>query len=325
MTTLTRRQLLAGATAAGAVLAGPGAAGAQGFPTRQIRFVCPYPAGGTTDFLTRILAEKLGELVGQRVLVENRAGAAGVIGMKEVAGSQPDGHTIVMTDTSIAITPTLNPGAGLDPRAFAPVILAAAFPSVLVVHPSVPARTLPELIALARANPGKLNFGSGGIGTGPHLHGEMFKAKAGLSIEHIAYRGNAPALQDLVAGQIQVLFTGGPTASSHIAAGTLRLIATTGSERLPAFKDTPTALEQGLQGFVAEQWFGVLAPAATPPQVVERLNQLLRAALADGALSQRIADQGGIPKPGTPDAFASYIVSETAAWAEVIRTARITL
>lgn len=322
MTTLDRRCLLA--AAAYAALA-PHVAWAQTFPARQIRFVCPYPPGGTTDFITRILAERLTETIGQRVLVENRAGAAGVLGMREVAGSEPDGHTIVMTDTSIAITPTLNPGAGLDQRAFAPVVLAATFPSVLVVHPSVPARTVPELIAHARANPGKLNFGSGGIGTGPHLHGEMFRWRAGIDIEHVAYRGNAPALADLLGGQIQMLFTGTPTAGSHIQAGTLRLIATTGSERLPAFRDTPTAIEQGLAGFVAEQWFGVLAPAATPAATVQRLNELLVAAIRDPGITSRIVEQGGIPKPGTAADFAAHIARETTAWADVIRAARITL
>jgi tripartite-type tricarboxylate transporter receptor subunit TctC len=320
MTSFDRRRLLA----AGAVLlAAP--ARAQTFPARQIRFVCPYPPCGTTDFITRILAERLTETIGQRVLVENRAGAAGVLGMREVAASEPDGHTIVMTDTSISITPTLNPGAGLDPRAFAPVVLAATFPSVLVVHPSVPARTLPELIAHAKANPGKLNFGSGGIGTGPHLHGEMFKWRAGLDIVHVAYRGNAPALADLLGGQIQILFTGTPTAGSHIQAGSLRLVATTGSERLPAFRDTPTAIEQGLAEFVAEQWFGVLAPAATPAAVVARLNEMFAAALREPSIATRIAEQGGIPRGGSPQVFAAHIAREATAWADVIRAARITM
>jgi len=320
--TTTRRTVLTGALAAPFLATQVRAQAPSG---RQIRFVVPYPPGGTTDFITRILAERMGEATGTRVLVENRAGAAGVVGLREVAGSAPDGTTIAMTDTSIAITPTLNPGSNLSPAQFAPVILAAGFPSVLVVHPSVPARNLPELIAHARANPGRLNFGSGGVGTGPHLQGELFKWRAGIEIEHVAYRGNAPALADLLGGQIQILFTGTPTAIQHIRAGTLRLIATTGDRRLSAFPDMPTAVEQGLREFVTQQWFGVLAPAGTPAPLVEGLNAMLRQALTDRTIAGRIDEQGGIPMPGTPAEFAAYIAAETQVWADVIRQARITL
>jgi tripartite-type tricarboxylate transporter receptor subunit TctC len=286
--------------------------------------VVPFAPGGTTDFVARVMSEKMSELAGQRFFVENKTGAAGAIGMRDVAGSAPDGYTVLMGDTTTAITPTLNPAAGIDPfKMFAPIGLVGVFPSVLVLHPSVPAKTVAELVAHAKQNPDKVNFGSGGIGTPPHLQGEQFRLKTGTAMQHVPYRGAAAALQDVVAGQIQMLFTAGPTAGPFIEGGQLRLIATTGAERLPMAAATPTLREQGVD-FVSAQWFGLFAPARTPAPIVARLSELHNQALRDSAVAKRITEQGGFLKPGTPVDFARFIESEIAAWGDIVRSANVT-
>jgi tripartite-type tricarboxylate transporter receptor subunit TctC len=298
---------------------------ARAFPDRNIRLVVPFAPAGTTDFVARVVADKISETASQRVFVENKTGAAGAVGMREVANAQPDGHTILMTDTTVAISPTLNAKAGINPALFEPVALVGIFPSVFVVHRDVPANSVPELIEHARKNPRKLNFGSGGIGTGPHLQGELFKWKAQIDIAHVPYRGAADALRDVVAGNIQMLFTAAPTAMPQIQAGTIRLLATTGAERLPAAAQAPTMIEAGLPGFVSAQWFGILAPAKTPPAVVARLNQLVTAALADPVVAKKIIDQGGFLKPGSPSDYSRFIAGEVAAWGDIIRSAGVTM
>lgn len=297
---------------------------AKAYPSANIRMVVPYAAGGTTDFVGRLIAEAMSEqLNGHRFFVENKTGAAGAIGMKDVAGSKPDGYTVLLGDSTMAVTPTLTPAAGIDPlKMFRPVCLIATFPSVLVVHPSVPAKTVAELVAYAKANPGKLNFGSGGVGTVPHLQGEQLKLKTGASLQHVPYRGAAAALQDVVAGQIQMLFTAAPTALSFIEGGQLRLIATTGAERLPIAAQVPTLVEAGVKDFVSSQWFGLLAPAGTPEPVVARLNELAVQATRNPSVAKRITDQGGFPQPGAPEDFAKFIASEIKTWGDVVRASQ---
>lgn len=329
MTRLTRRSFLHASLAASVAPLGSGwlsgAAHAQTYPSRNVRMVVPYAPGGTTDFVARVVAEKMSELAnGYRFFVENKAGAAGAIGMKDVAASEPDGYTVLLGDSTMAVTPTLTPGAGIDPlRMFKPVSLIATFPSVLVVHPSVPAKTVDELIAYAKQNPGKMNFGSGGNGTVPHLQGEQFKLKTGTNLQHVPYRGAAAALQDVVAGQIQMLFTAAPTANAFIEGGQLRLIATTGAERLPIAAQVPTLVEAGVKDFVSSQWFGLLAPAKTPEPIVARLNELAVQAARDPGVAKRITDQGGFLQPGSPEEFTRFIEGELKSWGDIVRAAKV--
>ena len=329
MTRFTRRSFLhasLGASVASLGIARTSPpAWAQTYPSRNVRMVVPYAAGGTTDFVARVVAEKISELAnGYRFFVENKAGAAGAIGMKDVAGSEPDGYTVLLGDSTMAVTPTLTPGAGIDPlKMFKPVSLIATFPSVLVVHPSVPAKTVDELIAYAKQNPGKMNFGSGGNGTVPHLQGEQFKLKTGTDLKHVPYRGASAALQDVVGGQIQMLFTAAPTANAFIEGGQLRLIATTGAERLPIAAQVPTLVEAGVKDFVSSQWFGLLAPAKTPAPVVARLNELAVQAARDPGVAKRITDQGGFMQPGSPEDFTRFIEGELKSWGDIVRAAKV--
>jgi tripartite-type tricarboxylate transporter receptor subunit TctC len=287
--------------------------------------VVGFAPGGTTDFVARLVGEKMGGTLGQRFVVDNKPGAAGAIATKGVARSDPDGYTVLMGDSSLAITPTLSPSAGIDPlKMLAPVGLVGTFPSVLVVHPSVPASNVSELIAYAKAHPGELNFGSGGIGTVPHLQGELFKLKTGTDIVHVPYKGNAAALQDLLGGSIQMMLAGAPTALAFIQNGQLKLVATTGKERLPIGVDAPTMLEAGID-FVSAQWFGMLAPAGTPPAIVNRLNEALQQAMQDPEVAKHLTEQGGFLRPGSPEDFATFIADEVKAWGDVVRAAKVEL
>ena len=298
---------------------------AQDYPSRPIQLVVGFAPGGTTDFVARLVGEKMGDTLGQRLVVDNKPGAAGAIATKGVARSDPDGYTLLMGDSTLAITPTLSPSAGIDPlKMLAPVGLVGTFPSVLVVHPSVPASNATELIAHVKAHPGELNFGSGGIGTVPHLQGELFKLKTGTDIVHVPYKGNAAALQDLLGGSIQMMFAAAPTALAFIRSGQLKLVATTGKERLPIGVDAPTLLESGVD-FVSAQWFGMLAPAGTPAAIVDRLNEALRQAMQDPEIAKRLAEQGGFPRPGSPEDFAAFIADEVASWGDIVRAAQVTL
>lgn len=320
-----RRHFLKGGLALGAAGAfGAPPAFAQAYPVRPVRVVVPFTAGGTTDFVARVVCEKMGEIAGHNFIVENKAGAAGVVGVKQVAGSEPDGYSLLFSDSSLAVTPTTNPGAQLDPlKMLQPIGLAGVFPSVLVVHPSVPAKTAGELADYAKANPDKVNFGSGGIGTVPHLQGEQFKLVTGAPITHVPYRGAAAALQDLVGGQVQMLFTAAPTALAFIRSGHLKLLATTGAERLPTLAEAPTLVEAGYKDLVSAQWFGLLAPARLPPDLVKRVTDLLTASLDDAVVAAKITDQGGFLRRGTPDDFGAFIGEEIKRWRDVITAARL--
>jgi tripartite-type tricarboxylate transporter receptor subunit TctC len=291
------------------------------YPSRPIRFIMPYPVGGTIDMSGRLVAQHLGELLGQQVVVDNRTGAGGTLGTETAAKSPPDGYTIVMGGTgTLAISPGLDRKLGYDPlRDFAPITLLATTPYVLVVHPSVPAANTRELIALAKKEPGKLNYASGGSGSAPHLIGEMFRSRAGINVVHIPYKGSSPAKIDLVAGRVQMFFTGIPPVLGDIRAGTLRAVGVTTAKRTASLPDVPTIAESGVSGFDVSPWFGTLAPARTPPAIVTRLNELSVRVLRAAPVRDRLARDGVDVVGNTPKEFATFIRSEMDKWAKAIR------
>jgi tripartite-type tricarboxylate transporter receptor subunit TctC len=294
---------------------------AQTYPTKPIRIVVPFPPGGATDILARDVAQKLTEAWGQSVIVDNRPGAGGNIGSELVAKSAPDGYTLEMgTVGTHAINASLYAKMPYDHvKDFTPVILVAGVPNVLVVNPSVPANSVGELIAYAKANPGKLNFASSGNGTSIHLSGELFKVMAGVQITHVPYKGSTPALQDLLAGQVQMMFDNLPPSLPQIKAGKLRALAVTSLARAPALPDVPTLSESGLPGFDASSWFGILAPAGTPAPIVAKLNAEVAKWLATPEAKEKLAKQGANIAGGTPADFAKHIAAETAKWAKVVK------
>jgi tripartite-type tricarboxylate transporter receptor subunit TctC len=281
----------------------------------------PYPVGGTIDMSGRMVAQQLGEVLGQQVVVDNRTGAGGTLGTDTAAKSPPDGYTIVMGGTgTLAVSPNLDRKLGYDPlKDFAPITLLATTPYVLVIHPSVPAASTRELIALAKAQPGKLNYASGGSGSAPHLIGEMFRSRAGINVTHIPYKGSAPAKIDLVAGRVQMFFTGIPPVRGEIRAGTLRAVGVTSGKRTSTLPDVPTIAESGVPGFDVSPWFGVLAPANTPPAIVTRLNEEMVKALRNPVLRERLAREGVDAVGNTPKEFATFIRSEMDKWARAVK------
>jgi tripartite-type tricarboxylate transporter receptor subunit TctC len=311
------------ALGAGAALALASVAGAQApaYPTKPIRLVVPFPPGGATDILARAVAQKLTEAWGQQVLVDNRPGAGGNIGSELVAKAAPDGYTLEMgTVGTHAINASLYAKMPYDHvKDFVPVILVAGVPNVLVVHPSVPVNSVAELIAYAKANPGKLNFASSGSGTSIHLSGELFKVMAGVQMTHVPYKGSAPAMQDLLGGQVQLMFDNLPPALPQIKGGKLRALAVTSVTRAPALPDTPTVAEAGLPGFEASSWFGVLAPAGTPPAIVAKLNAEIAKWLATPEAKEKMLALGANAVGGPPEDFAKHIAAETTKWAKVVK------
>lgn len=316
--------LLRGLLFAAAVLAIQ-AAHAQSYPSRPIRLVVPFPPGGSADILGRALGQKLGEGLGQSVVVENRPGAGTAIAAELVAKAAPDGYTLMLgTVSSHAINPALNPKLPFDPlRDFTPIAPVAAIPFALLVHPSVPARTLPEFIGYARSKPGRLDYSSAGSGTSNHLAGELFEAMTGTHMVHIPYRGSAPALQDLIAGRVSVMFDLVLTAAPHVRSGAVRALAVTGAKRSAALPDVPTVAESGLPGYEVSAWFAVFGPAGLPRPIVDRLNAEIARALAAPDLQQRLASQGAETLAGSPDQFAAYLKGEVAKWAKVVRNAGV--
>ena len=306
-----------------AALAAAGGALAQAltYPTKPIRLVVPFPPGGATDILARDVAQKLTEAWGQAVVVDNRPGAGANIGTELVAKAPPDGYTLLMgTVGTHAINPSLYAKLPYDHiKDFAPVILVAGVPNVLVVNPALPVNSVAELIAYAKANPGKLNFASSGSGTSIHLSGELFKVMAGVQMIHIPYKGSAPAVQDLIGGQVQLMFDNLPPSLPQIKAGKLRALAVTSTTRAPALPDVPTMAEAGLPGFEASSWFGILAPAGTPPAIVAKLNAEIAQWLATPEAKEKLAKQGASAAGGSPDDFARHIAAETAKWAKVVK------
>ena len=296
-------------------------AGAQSFPAKPIRIVVPFPAGGTTDILARAAAQKLTESMGQPAVVDNRPGAAGNIGAELVAKAAPDGYTLLMgTVGTHAINASLYAKMPYDHvRDFAPVILVAGVPNVLVIHPSVPANSVQELIAYGKANPAKLNFASSGSGTSIHLAGELFKTMTGVQMTHVPYKGSAPAIADLLGGQVQLMFDNLPSALPHIKAGKLKALAVTSAQRSAALPDVPTVAESGLAGFEASSWFGLLAPAGTPKDVVAKLNGEVAKWLATPEAKDKLAALGAIAAGASPDDFTRHIATETTKWQRVVK------
>jgi tripartite-type tricarboxylate transporter receptor subunit TctC len=293
----------------------------QGYPNRTLRLVVPFPAGGTTDILARAAAQKLTESLGQSVVVDNRPGAAGNIGSDIVAKSVPDGYTLLMgTVGTHAINPSLYAKMPYDHvKDFMPVVLVAAVPNVLVVNPSLPVKSVSDLIKLAKAKPGEINFASSGSGTSIHLSGELFKTMAHVDMTHVPYKGSAPALTDLIGGQVQIMFDNLPSSLAQIKAGKLRAIAVTSQKRAPALPDVPTIAESGLPGFEATSWFGVLAPAGTPFPVVARINSEINKWLQTPEAREQLLAQGAAAAGGTPESFAAHIRAETDKWAKVVK------
>ena len=318
---MNRRTLLAAFAASLAAALAPAAVGQPAFPTKPIRIVVPFPPGGTTAILARAAAQKMTEAWKEQAVVDNRPGAGGNIGAELVARSPADGYTLLMgTVGTHAINASLYAKMPYDHvKDFAPVILVAAVPNVLVVHPSLPVHSVAELIAYAKANPGKLNFASSGSGTSIHLAGELFKVMAGVQMTHVPYKGSAPAIADLVGGQVQLMFDNLPSALAQIKAGKLRALAVTSAQRAAALPDAPTIAESGLPGYEASSWFGLLAPAGTPADVVAKINGEIARWLASPEAKEKLSSQGAIAAGGTPEDFARHIAAETAKWQRVVR------
>ena len=311
-----------GWTAVLALMLATAGASAQGYPTKPIRLVVPYPAGGPLDIMARAIGQKLTEAWKQPVVVDNRAGAGGNIGADFVAKSAPDGYTLLMGAVAThAINPSLYSKIPYDPvKDFAPVALVAQVPNILVVNPAVPAKTVSELIALARAKPGTLNFGSGSTGSTGHLAGELFNTMAGVKMVHIPYKGAAPATADLLGGQVQLMFDNLASALPNVKAGKLRALAVTTLARSAAIPGLPTIAESGLAGFDLTTWFGLLVPAGTPPEIVARLNAEIVRALDAKDMRERLEKMGAEPlSNNTPEHFAAFIRSEAAKYARVVK------
>jgi len=311
-----------GLTAVLALMLATAGASAQGYPTKPIRLVVPYPAGGPLDIMARAIGQKLTEAWKPPVVVDNRAGAGGNIGADFVAKSAPDGYTLLMGAVAThAINPSLYSKIPYDPvKDFAPVALVAQVPNILVVNPAVPAKTVRELIDLARAKPGTLNFGSGSTGSTGHLAGELFNTMAGVKMVHIPYKGAAPATADLLGGQVQLMFDNLASALPNVKAGKLRALAVTTLARSPAIPELPTIAESGLPGFDLTTWFGLLVPAGTPPEIVARLNAEIVRALDAKDMRERLEKMGAEPlSNNTPERFAAFIRSEAAKYARVVK------
>ncbi|MDM0032705.1 tripartite tricarboxylate transporter substrate binding protein [Variovorax sp. J22P271] len=320
---LKRRTFAIATAAATAALAlAPLAAGAQAaFPAKPITIIVPFSAGGTTDILARVVGQYMGRDLGQTVVVDNRAGAGGNIGGQAAARAPADGYTLFMgTVGTHAINQSLYKKMPFDPiKDFAPLSRVAMVPNLLVANPSQPFKNVKEMIAYAKANPGKINFGSSGNGSSIHLSGELFKQMAGVDMQHVPYRGSAPAVSDLLGGQIAVMFDNMPSAIPHVKGGKLRALAVTTAKRSPALPDVPTIAEAGVPGYEATSWFGLLAPAGTPAPVLAKLNASILKALADPEVKKKLAEQGAEPHGEQPAQFAAFIESETLKWGKVVK------
>ena len=293
---------------------------AQDFPSKAIRVVVPFPPGGGTDYMGRAVMQKVGESLGTTVVIDNRPGAGSSIGTEIVARSPADGYTVLIISGAHAINPSIYAKLPYDSvRDFAPVTMFASGPALLVVHPSVPAKSVKELIALAKARPGQINYASAGIGTPPHLSGELFKTMAGINMVHVPYKGNGPAYTDLIGGQVTVMFPNVSTAMAHVRAGKLRALAVTTKNRTPSAPELPTISEAGVPGYDVSSWYGLLAPAGTPPAVVSKLQTEIAKVLRSPDVSKNLTSQGLDLVGNTPDEFAAIIKSEIVKWAKVAK------
>jgi tripartite-type tricarboxylate transporter receptor subunit TctC len=320
--TIPRRQLVLAVAAAAASLF-PGVLAAQSYPSRPVRLIVGFPAGGPADVFSRVIAQRLSETLGQQFVVENRPGAAGATATELVARAAADGYTLLQLGPPQTTQGALSDKLGYDVlRDIVPVAGIARSPNVMVLHPSIPARTVPEFIAYGRSSPAPINMASSGNGTVTHLAGELFKHLTGVSMQHVPYRGSAPALTDLLGGRVAVMFENVPSSIEHIRSGKLAALAVTTSERVKALPDVPS-LSEFLPGYEASTWFGVGAPKGTPPDIVEALNAAINAGLNDPAVTMRIAELGGEPMIVSPATFRDFIRTETTRWKEVITSAGI--
>ena len=318
-----RRTLLGGAAAALGTLALPAFA-QSAYPSRPVKFVVPFPAGGPVDTTGRAVAQKLSESWGQQAIVDNRAGAGGIVGAEIAAKLPADGYNVFVCSIHHSVLPSLKPRLTYDiERDFVPVSFGAMFPVVLVAHPDVPVKTVADVIALDKRAPGTLSFGSAGNGGGTHLAGELFNMQAGTKLLHVPYKGSAPAMTDLLGGQVQFMFSDAPTALPQIKAGKVRAIAVASAKRSALLPDVPTVAESGLPGYEAYSWAAFLAPAGTPKDVVQRLSADIGKALSDPQVKQRLYDAGAEAMPTTPEAFGKMLNTEIAKWTKVVRTANI--
>ncbi len=319
--TLTHRLLYAIA----ALLLAASPAQAQDYPSRSITLVVPYAAGGGNDAMARIVADHMSKTLGQQIVIENRGGAGGTIATRAVARSAPDGYTLVLGGTgTLAVNPTLYANVGYDPRKdFAPVGLIATSALVVLVHPGVDARSIADLIALARNQPGKLNYASAGPGSGIHLGTELFASMAGIKLTHIAYRGSAPALNDLIGGHVDIYFSSLPPAVGIAGEGKVRALAVTGPQRSHVFPDLPTVAEAGLPGYEAVLHYGIAAPAGTPGAIIDKLSAALREALASAETRALLVGTGAEPMPSTPAEYAADIDREETKWSRIVREAGV--
>jgi tripartite-type tricarboxylate transporter receptor subunit TctC len=300
------------------------AARADDFPSRPITLVVPYPAGGGNDLIARVVAEKMSATLGQPIVIENRGGAGGTIATRQVARAAPDGYTLLVATSSLAINPSIYPNVGYEPRAdFSPIGLMAASQNVLLVHPSVAAASVGELIARAREAAGRLTFASTGGGNSVQLAAELFASMAGVTLTQVPYKGNGPALSDLLGGHVAMMFSPLPGAVGLVKDAKLHALAVTGARRSPLFPDLPTVAEAGLPGYESVLHYGIVAPAGVPQPIVERLNAALRVALDAADVRQRLATDGAEVLTSTPEAYAADIAAEEAKWSEVVRKAGI--
>jgi len=312
------RRLLIAALALG--LTGGAVQAQDNYPTRPVRIIVPTPPGGPVDVVARLVAQYLSTTIGQSVVVDNRPGAGNTIGSREAARAEPDGYTLHYSSVSgLVLAPMLHKDAGYDPvRSFTPIAAVATTSIILVVHPSFPAKSVQELVAYAKANPGKVNFSSGGIGVLPHLVGEMFKARAGIDIVHVPYKGGGPSIQDVVAGNIHMTFEGTGVLLPLIQGGQLRALAVTAAQRNPALPEVPTVEESGYPGFVTGGWTGLLGPAGLPAPIVAKLNAAINAGLKAPALTAALAKFHADPLGGTPQDFAKLVADDIAKWRPVV-------
>ena len=307
-----------------ALLAAAASVQAQTFPAKPIRIIVPYAAGGPSDIFARTVAQILNESFGQPVIVDNRPGAGGNLGTIAAAKSPADGYTLNTASIAFAVMPAFDAKAGFDPlKDFAPVTLVATVNNLQVVHPSLPVKSVKELIALAKSRPGQLTFASGGAGGAQHLAGELFNSMAGVRMTHVPYKGSAPGLVALIGGEVVVGFTDMVISLPHVRAGKLRALAVTGSTRSALIPELPTIAESGLRGYSFTAWFALLAPAGTPPDVVARINTAIAAGFKNPALRERLAATGADPVAGPPGQLSAFLTAEMAKWAKVLKTAGI--
>lgn len=308
------------ACVAGAFAAGHSQA-QEVYPTKPIRLICPFPPGGTTDVVARLVAQKLTEAWKEQVIVDNRAGAGGIIGTELAAKAPADGYTVLLGSiTTHAVNPALYKNLKFDPlKDFTPVSLVVSSPQLLAVHPSLAAKSVKDLIALAKAKPGKLNYASAGVGTSPHLTFELFKSMAGIDAVHVPYKGTGPAITELVGGQVQMMITGVVALMPHVKSGKLRGLAVTSAKRVAALPDLPTIAESGVPKFDVSSWFGVFLPAGAPKPVLTKMNGEIRRMVEIPEVRTKLTSLGANPETNTPEEFAAYVKSEMAKWGKVVR------